>query len=355
MKKIDLYIIRKFLGTYIFSIALIIAIVVVFDINEKIDALLAAPLKATIFDYYLNFIPYFLSLFSPLFTFISVIFFTSKLADNSEIIAMLASGLSFKRLIVPYMISAAIIAGVNFVLNSYVIPQATSTRIEFQNQYIKNKKVDYASNIQLQVEPGVIAYMSRYDNRTKTGYRFSLEKFDGKILKSRLTAQTVSYDTDQHWVVKDYVIRDFDEKREYLTRGSQLDTIIAIEPSDFLISKYDSELMTTPELKTYITRQKQRGIGNIIDFEIEYHKRFANTAAAFILTLIGVSLSSRKMKGGMGFNIAMGLLLSFSYILFDMVSSSFAISGSTSPQLAVWIPNILYIFIAVGLYLKAPK
>ena len=355
MKKIDLYIIRKFLGTYIFSIALIIAIVVVFDINEKIDALLAAPLKATVFDYYLNFIPYFLSLFSPLFTFISVIFFTSKLADNSEIIAMLASGISFKRLVVPYMISAAIIAGVNFVLNSYVIPQATSTRIEFQNQYIKNKKVDYASNIQLQVEPGVIAYMSRYDNRTKTGYRFSLEKFDGKILKSRLTAQTVSYDTDQHWVVKDYVIRDFDEKREYLTRGSQLDTIIAIEPSDFLISKYDSELMTTPELKTYITRQKQRGIGNIIDFEIEYHKRFANTAAAFILTLIRVSLSSRKMKGGMGFNIAMGLLLSFSYILFDMVSSSFAISGSTSPQLAVWIPNILYIFIAVGLYLKAPK
>ena len=355
MKKIDLYIIRKFLGTYIFSIALIIAIVVVFDINEKIDALLAAPLKATIFDYYLNFIPYFLSLFSPLFTFISVIFFTSKLADNSEIIAMLASGISFKRLVVPYMISAAIIAGVNFVLNSYVIPQATSTRIEFQNQYIKNKKVDYASNIQLQVEPGVIAYMSRYDNRTKTGYRFSLEKFDGKILKSRLTAQTVSYDTDQHWVVKDYVIRDFDEKREYLTRGSQLDTIIAIEPSDFLISKYDSELMTTPELKTYITRQKQRGIGNIIDFEIEYHKRFANTAAAFILTLIGVSLSSRKMKGGMGFNIAMGLLLSFSYILFDMVSSSFAISGAASPQLAVWIPNILYIFIAVGLYLKAPK
>lgn len=355
MKKIDLYIIRKFLGTYIFSIALIIAIVVVFDINEKIDALLAAPLKATVFDYYLNFIPYFLSLFSPLFTFISVIFFTSKLADNSEIIAMLASGISFKRLVVPYMISAAIIAGVNFVLNSYVIPQATSTRIEFQNQYIKNKKVDYASNIQLQVEPGVIAYMSRYDNRTKTGYRFSLEKFDGKILKSRLTAQTVSYDTDQHWVVKDYVIRDFDEKREYLTRGSQLDTIIAIEPSDFLISKYDSELMTTPELKTYITRQKQRGIGNIIDFEIEYHKRFANTAAAFILTLIGVSLSSRKMKGGMGFNIAMGLLLSFSYILFDMVSSSFAISGAASPQLAVWIPNILYIFIAVGLYLKAPK
>ena len=355
IKKIDLYIIKKFLGTYIFSISLIIAIVIVFDINEKLDSLLNAPLWATIFDYYFNFIPYFVSLFSPLFTFISVIFFTSKLADNSEIIAILASGISFKRLLVPYMISAGIIAGSNFYLNSFVIPSATATRIEYANQYIKNKKVDYASNIQLQVEPGVIAYMNRYDNRTKTGYRFSLEKFEGKVLKSRLTAQSISYDANNHWVVKGYVIRDFEGMNEYLRRGAQLDTIIALEPSDFLISKYDSELMTTPELKTYIARQKERGIGNITDFEIEYERRFANTAAAFILTLIGVSLSSRKMKGGMGFNIAMGLLLSFSYILFDMVSSTFAISGSTSPQIAVWIPNILYTFIAIGLYIKAPK
>ena len=355
IKKIDLYIIKKFLGTYVFAIALIISIVVVFDVNEKLDALLKAPLKATVFDYYLNFIPYFVSLFSPLFTFISVIFFTSKLADNSEIIAMLASGISFKRLLVPYMVSAGIIAGVNFYLNSYIIPPATSTRIEFQNTYVKNKKVDYASNIQLQVEPGVIAYISRYDNRTKTGYRFSLEKFEGKILKSRLTAQSVTYDENYHWVVKNYVIRDFDGMNEYLSRGSQLDTLISIEPSDFLISKYDSELMTTPELKTYIDRQKQRGVANIIGFEIEYHRRFANTAEAFILTLIGMSLSSRKVKGGMGFNIAMGLLLSFSYILFDMVSSTFAISGATSPQIAVWIPHILYAFIAIGLYFKAPK
>ena len=237
------------MGTYVFAIALIISIVVVFDVNEKLDALLKAPLKATVFDYYLNFIPYFVSLFSPLFTFISVIFFTSKLADNSEIIAMLASGISFKRLLVPYMVSAGIIAGVNFYLNSYIIPPATSTRIEFQNTYVKNKKVDYASNIQLQVEPGVIAYISRYDNRTKTGYRFSLEKFEGKILKSRLTAQSVTYDENYHWVVKNYVIRDFDGMNEYLSRGSQLDTLISIEPSDFLISKYDSELMTTPRTK----------------------------------------------------------------------------------------------------------
>ena len=355
LKKIDIYIIKKFLGTYFFAIALITSIAVVFDINEKLDSFLNAPLKAIVVDYYLNFIPYFANLFSPLFTFIAVIFFTSKLADNSEIIAMLSSGISFRRLMIPYMISAAIIAGVTFYLNSYVIPPANVTRIEFQNKYVKNKKVDYASNIQLQVEPGVIAYMSRYDNNTKTGYRFSLEKFEGKILKSRLTAQTVTYDSAYHWIIKDYMIRNFNGMREELTRGSRLDSIITIEPSDFLISRYDSELMTTSALKTYIDRQKKRGVANIKDFEIEYEKRFAMTAASFILTVIGMSLSSRKVKGGMGVNIGIGLLLSFSYILFSTVSSTFAVSGATSPRIAVWLPNIVYSIIAVYLYQKAPK
>ena len=355
LKKIDIYIIKKFLGTYFFAIALIISIAVVFDINEKLDSFLNAPLKAIVVDYYLNFIPYFANLFSPLFTFIAVIFFTSKLADNSEIIAMLSSGISFRRLMIPYMISAAIIAGVTFYLNSYVIPPANVTRIEFQNKYVKNKKVDYASNIQLQVEPGVIAYMSRYDNNTKTGYRFSLEKFEGKILKSRLTAQTVTYDSAYHWIIKDYMIRNFNGMREELTRGSRLDSIITIEPSDFLISRYDSELMTTSALKTYFDRQKKRGVANIKDFEIEYEKRFAMTAASFILTVIGMSLSSRKVKGGMGVNIGIGLLLSFSYILFSTVSSTFAVSGATSPRVAVWLPNIVYSIIAVYLYRKAPK
>ena len=355
LKKIDIYIIKKFLGTYFFAIALIISIAVVFDINEKLDSFLNAPLKAIVVDYYLNFIPYFANLFSPLFTFIAVIFFTSKLADNSEIIAMLSSGISFRRLMIPYMISAAIIAGVTFYLNSYVIPPANVTRIEFQDKYVKNKKVDYASNIQLQVEPGVIAYMSRYDNNTKTGYRFSLEKFEGKILKSRLTAQTVTYDSAYHWIIKDYMIRNFNGMREELTRGSRLDSIITIEPSDFLISRYDSELMTTSALKTYIDRQKKRGVANIKDFEIEYEKRFAMTAASFILTVIGMSLSSRKVKGGMGVNIGIGLLLSFSYILFSTVSSTFAVSGATSPRIAVWLPNIVYSIIAVYLYRKAPK
>lgn len=357
LTRIDKYIILKFLGTYVFAIALIIVISVVFDINEKIDKFLQpnVTLKAIVLEYYFNFIPYFVNLFSPLFTFIAVIFFTSKLADNSEIIAMLASGMSFKRLMVPYLISAAIIALVTFLLNSFIIPPANVTRIKFQNKYIRNKEQLYAQNVQVEVEPGVIAYFNRYDNRSRMGYRFSLEHFDGKKLVSRLTAKSIKYDSLYHWTLIDYMIRDFEGMREYITQGSRKDTILSIVPSDFLISPNDNETMSTPELQRYIKRQKQRGIANIQSFEIEYHKRFAAVMAAFILTVIGASLSSRKIKGGMGLNIGIGLGLSFSYILFTTLTSTFAINGYVSPMMAAWIPNILYTFIAIYLYRKAPR
>ncbi len=355
LKKIDIYIIKKFLGTYIFAILLILAITVMFDINEKLDSFLKAPLNETVFDYFLNFLPYFANLFSPLFIFIAVIFFTSKLADNSEIIAMLSSGISFKRLFVPYMISATIIAIFNLYLSCYVIPPANVTRIEYTNTYVKDKSVDYASNIQLQVEPGVIAYIGRYDNSNRRGIRFSLERFDDKVLKSRLTAQSITYDSAHQWRVHNYVIRNLDGMREEIIKGASLDTIIPIMPGDFLISQNDSEMMTSPELKEYIDRQKERGVANIKNFEIEYERRYAMAAAAFILTAIGMSLASRKVKGGMGINIGIGLLLSFSYILFSTVTSTFAVSGATTPRLAMWIPNIIYTVIAIILYKKAPK
>ena len=241
LKRIDWYIIKQFLGTYIFSIALIISISVVFDINEKIDKFLNpdVPLKAIIVDYYFNFIPYYANLFSPLFTFIAVIFFTSKLADRSEIIAMLASGMSFRRLMLPYGISAAVIAIVTFVLNAYIIPPATATRIDFQNKYIKNKKVDYVKNAQLEIEPGVIAYFDSYDARSNMGYRFSLEHFEEKKLVSRLTAKSIKYDSLYQWAVIDYMIRDFDGMREQIRNGSRMDTTLTIVPSDFLFSVND--------------------------------------------------------------------------------------------------------------------
>lgn len=355
IKKLDTYIIKKFLGTYIFAIILILAITVMFDINEKLDAFLKAPLKATLFDYFLNFLPYFANQFSPLFTFIAVIFFTSKLADNSEIIAMLSGGMSFPRLLRPYMLSATVIAIATYLLSAYIIPPANVKRIDYTNTYVKNKSVEFGTNIQLQVAKGEIAYMSRYDNSTRTGYKFSLESFKDKKLVSRLTAQTIRYDSLHNWQVRDYMIRDFKGTREVIRRGSKLDTVIPIEPRDFLIAKNDHEKMTTPDLEDYITRQKDRGVANIKGFEIEYHRRFAMTAAAFILTLIGMALSARKVKGGMGINIGIGIVLSFSYILFMTVTSSFAVSGYTSPMVAMWIPNIIYTIIAIILYRRASK
>ena len=350
-KIIDRYIIKKFLGTYVFAILLLLAIVVMFDVNEKLDSFLKAPLRATIVDYYVNFLPYFANQFSPLFTFIAVIFFTSKLAGNSEIIAMLSAGISFRRLLRPYMFSAAVIAAFTFVLDAYIIPPANIKRINYTDTYVKNRRVDYGSNIMLMVAPGEIAYMSRYDNTTKTGVRFSLESFDDeKRLTSRMTAQTIKWDTLYLWKAYDYVIRDFDGERERIRKGRQIDTMIPFEPRDFLIAKNDHEKMTTPALSAYIERQKTRGVANIQSFQVEYHRRFAMTAAAFILTIIGMSLSSRKTKGGLGLNIGIGLILSFSYILFMTITQTFAVSGLTSAAVAMWIPNIIYTIIAVILY-----
>ena len=355
IKILDWFIIRKFLGTYVFAIILILAITVMFDVNEKLDAFMKAPFKATIFDYFVNFLPYFANQFSPLFTFIAVIFFTSKLAGNSEIIAMLSTGMSFRRLTRPYLISATVIAIATFVLSAYVIPPANVKRIDFTNTYVKNTRVDYGTNIMMQTATGEIAFFQRYDNITKTGYKFSLERFEDKKLVSRLTAQSIKYDTAYNWRVIDYVIRDFAGNRELIKKGSSLDTIIPIQPRDFLIAKNDQETLTSPELKEYINRQKERGVANIKSFEIELERRYAMTAAAFILTIIGLSLSSRKVRGGMGVNLGIGLVLAFSYLLFMTVTSSFAVSGLTSPRVAMWIPNIIYTIIAIILYRKASQ
>ncbi|MBQ2858575.1 MAG: LptF/LptG family permease [Bacteroidaceae bacterium] len=359
IRRIDWYIIKKFLGTYFFAIALIISIAVVFDVNEWIDNFInnKAPVKAIIFDYYANFIPYFSNLFSPLFVFIAVIFFTSKLAENSEIIAMMSTGLSFRRLLRPYMISAAIIAIMTYGMGAYVIPKGNVTRLDFEDKYKKKKKQEYVRNVQVEVDSGVIAYMERYENYNKTAYRFSLDKFEDKKLVSHLTARSATYDTTtvHKWTLRNYMIRELDGMKETITQGDRLDSIIKMEPQDFLIMKGQQETMTSSELSEYITRQKRRGFANIKEFEIEYHKRIAMSFASFILTIIGVSLSSRKVKGGMGMYLGVGLGLSFSYILFQTVSATFAINGNASPLLAVWVPNIVYTFIAIYLYKKAPK
>jgi len=359
LKRLDWYIIKKFLGTYFFSIILIIAISVVFDFNEHIDKLKEATVHEVIFDYYLNFIPYFANLFSPLFVFIAVIFFTSKLAENSEIIAMFSTGMSFNRMLVPYIISATVIAAMTLSLGAYVIPKGNVTRIAFENRYIRKKTTQNARNIQMEVDDNVIIYIERFEDYNKTAYRVALDKFEDKKLISHMTARTMVYDTlnteGYHWIARNYMIRDLSGDTEIITQGIETDTLIMMQPADFLIVKGQQETMTSPELRKYIKRQKKRGFGNTQNFEIEYHKRFAMTFASFILTLIGVSLSSRKRKGGMGLHLGIGLGLSFGYILFQSISSTFAVSGAMSAAMAEWMPNIVYVFIAAYLYYKAPK
>ena len=357
LQRIDRYIIKKFLGTFVLMIFLMIAVTVVFDINEKIEHFLKPEVTVheIAFDYYANFIPYFIGLFSPLFSFMAVIYFTSKLADRSEIIAMLSNGISLNRLMLPYLISAAIIASCNYILSAYVVPKSNVTRIEFQNTYIRNNKVDFARNVQLEVEPGVFAYFERYHAPSSMGYQFSLDHFKDKQLVSRLIASSIKYDSLHQWTIIDYIIRDFDDMYEHITSGTRKDTTLTFVPSDFLISDSDCETMTSPVLAKHIRRQKQRGIGNIQLFEIEYHQRYATIMSFFILTVIGLSLSSRKIRGGMGLNLGIGLGLTFAYVLFSKISSTFAISGLVTPMIAVWIPNILYFFITIYLYRKAPR
>ena len=361
VKRMDWYIINKFIGTYVYSIILIISISIVFDVNENLAKFTSnnAPLRAIVFDYYANFVPYFANLFSPLFVFIAVIFFTSKLAGNSEIIAMLACGMSFKRLLRPYLISAALIALLNFYLGSYIIPKGTVVRHDFEALYKNNEKNTSASNIQLMVEKGVVAYISQYDDIRKTGYGFSLYKFDNKKMVSQMNANVIQYDTiaeeRYHWKARNYKIRTLKGMREEITSGFEIDTLIQMEPMDLVFSRGQQETFTSPELKRYISKQQQRGSSNVVQYEVEYHKRIATSFASFILTIIGVSLSSRKRKGGMGMYLGIGLALSFTYILLQTVSATFAINADTPPILAAWIPNILYAFIAYYCYRHAPN
>ena len=358
---LDWYIIRKFIGTYIYAILLIISIAIVFDFNENLSKFTQyhAPWRAIVFDYYANFIPYYSNLFSPLFVFIAVIFFTSKLAGNSEIIAMLAAGVSIKRLMRPYMISCVLIAGLTFYLNSFVIPHGTVIRQNFESLYRNSKKNTSAENVQLYVAKNTTAYIQHYDNQYKRGYGFSLVKIKDKKIVSHMTAMEIQYDTVAdtkfHWRLSNWKMRTLKGLKEHIQSGASKDTVLLMEPTDLVYSKGQQETFTSPELLDYISKQTSRGSGNVVQYEVEFHKRIAMSFSSFILTIIGLSLSSRKRKGGMGLYLGIGLALSFSYIMLQTVSSTFAIQADTPPLLAAWIPNIIFAVIAYFCYRHAPS
>jgi putative membrane protein len=358
---LDWYIIKKFIGTYIYAILLIISIAIVFDFNENLSKFTQyhAPWRAIIFDYYANFIPYYSNLFSPLFVFIAVIFFTSKLAGNSEIIAMLAAGVSIKRLMRPYMLSCVVIAGLTFYLNSFVIPHGTVIRQNFETLYRNSKKNTSAEDIQLFVAKNTTAYIQNYDDQYKRGYGFSLVKIKNKKIVSHLTAMEIQYDTiadsKYHWKLSNWKIRTLKGLKEHIQSGATKDTVLLMEPTDLVYSKGQQETFTSPELLDYISKQTSRGSGNVVQYEVEFHKRIAMSFSSFILTIIGLTLSSRKRKGGMGLSLGIGLALSFSYIMLQTVSATFAIQDNTPPILAAWIPNIIFAIIAYFCYRHAPS
>lgn len=350
---------RKFLGTFFFSLILILCIVVIFDLSEKLEKFLErdAPVSAIVFDYYKNFIPYFANLFSSLFTFISVIFFTSKMAYDSEIIAILSTGISFRRLLVPYLFSAAVIAGLSFVLGAFIIPNANEERIEFEKRYVNKKYANTEQNIHRQIAPGTYIYMSSYSVASNVGYDFSIENFKGDTLIDKLTSSRVAWDKDSsRWVIHNWKLREIDGDSEKYTTGSRIDTVLPFAPSEFSENpKKIKEQLTYPELGEYIDRMRLRGSSNIVEFQIEKYKMLSNAFATFILTLIGVSISSRKIRGGMGLHLGLGIGLSFSYILFMQFSTVFATNGNMNPLLAVWLPNILFTVVGVFAYRLAPK
>lgn len=358
-KKLDVYIVRKFITTFFIALLLIIGIVIIFDISEKIDDFVSkeAPLKAIIFDYYVNFVPYFMNMFSPLFVFITVIFFTSKMAADSEIIAILSCGISFHRMMVPYIFSASLIALLSLCLNLFVIPDANATRLEFENKYVKAKFKSVGRNVHYQIAPGEFVFAESFSSWNNTAYRFTLERIEDNKLVSKISAETAVYDTTSaKWKLKKYFIREYNEDlTDKIRSGKQLDTALALSVNDFYRTENTVEMLDYRKLNELIDIQKMRGDANVKYALIEKHTRFALPFSAFILTIMGVSLSSKKRRGGIGWNIGIGIALAFTYILFLRFSQMFVHTGVMPPGLALWVPNILYAFITAVLYKIAPK
>ena len=358
MKILDKYIIKKFLGTFFFSLALIIVIAVIFDISEKLDDFIErkAPFHAIVFDYYFNFIPYFANLFAPLFVFISVIFFTAKMAANTEIVAILNSGISFRRLLFPYFIAATFLASLSFYFNGWVIPRSNKIKLEFENQYIKNPVEFKDRNLHRQISPGVFMYLEGYNNAENVGYRFSLERIENGKRNWFLNSDRIVWDsTTSKWRIENYYIRTIDGFRESLRSGKRMDTVLSIKPTDFKRRLNIIDAMDTPTLNRFIKEENDQGSQNVSTYMIEKYRRIAVPFSTFILMLIGVSLSSKKVRGGIGVQLGFGIFLSFTYILFQQFSNTFAINGSIPPLIAVWIPNFIYAIIAVYLMKIAPK
>lgn len=359
MKILDWYIIKKFLSTYIFAVLAMTFIIIIFDTSQRIDNFVTkqVPISAILLDFYGNFVPSLINIFSALFTFVAVIFFTSKMASHTELVAMLSTGVSMGRILRPYMMVATLITLANCYLANMVIPPASVRKYNFEMKYLKNPYQNKDRHIHRQTQPGNFAYIESFNVRNQTAYNFSLECVSDSGLVSKLTSNEAVWDTAKNvWHVSRYVIRTIGDSGEVIRTGATLDTVINLTGTD--LSVYVDKLVETMsyrEINEYIKTLKLQGAANVDEVLIEKHKRFAYPMASIILTVIGVALSSRKMRGGMGLHMGLGVGLSFAYILFQRFSEMFVQGGWLTPAIALWIPNVLFAVVAIWLYRTTPK
>jgi lipopolysaccharide export system permease protein len=358
IKIIDWYIIKKYLGTFSFTLAIFTVIIVIFDVSEKLDDFLRhdAPLYEIIFSYYAGFIPFYLNFLSPLINFIAVIFFTAKMADQTEIVPILSSGVSFKRFLWPYFISSTVIFIVTLIFNLFIIPETNELKIDFENIYVDPKSDNSKMYTHMQIDKNSYVYIENFDNNRKIGYKFVLEKFTGYDLKEKLVADKITWDSlKSKWIIENYTIRKIDGLKESMDMGLKKDTTLDMRPKDFEIYDNIYQAMNMRELNERIDKEETRGTGVMVDLQLEKYKRFVYPFSAYILTLMGVSLSSRKVRGGIGLPLGLGILLSFTYILFIQFANMFALKGGLPPLVAVLVPNIIFGILGVYLLMKAPK
>jgi lipopolysaccharide export system permease protein len=358
MKLLDWYILKRFLQTYVFVVAVIVLVVVMIDYTEKIEDFRKhnAPTNAILFDYYLNFIPYWANYISPLMVFIATVFLTSRLAARTEIIAILSSGVSFMRLLMPYAVGAGILAVFTYFMVNYIIPRANKTRIAFELKYTKDAYTYNGRNVHLKIAPDVYAYLESYNNLTRTGYKFTLEQVKGNQLQQKLSADRIEWDsTRRKWAIHDYKIRTINGQKETLLPGTRIDTTLNMKPSDFESDFNLFETFTLPELNNYIGLLRSRGADGVELYLLEKYSRDTRPFAIIILTVIGVIVSARKSRRGVGWQVALGFFLAFTYLLFFMLGKGIAESGNLNPLLAVWMPNILFAGIGVLLYHTIPR
>ena len=366
MKLLDKYILLKVLSTFFFVLLILVAIIVVIDLTEKVDKFTTNNLSTmVVIGYYLDFVPWIAGLISPIIVFIAIVYVTGRLAAHTEIIAMLSSGISFPRLLLPYFMAATIIAAITFVLNGWVIPLSNKKRLDFELTYIKNKPYFDRGNIHLQIEPNVIMYIQNYNTENNTGYQFTLERFDNNRLVEKLKAENITWDSVKHtWHLKMwkrryvdslFLVRTNATSFDLRTTGTDMDTALNIKPVDFENEEGKYDGMTIPELSEHITKLRFRGSTGVETYEVERHIRFAAPFTIFVLVFMGVLVSARKSRGGTGFQIVMGFILAFIFLIFFLLTRTFAETGALPPFLAAWLPNITFAIIASFMYRYVPR